>query len=153
MLKFHLQRAKDKMKLMADRRSDRTFEIGDLMYLKLQPYRHHTIREKKKRNPKLAPNFFGSFPVEARVGKVTYRLTLPPGSRVRSTFHVSQLKKHAGNTIHQPDLPIVGMDGAMIKEPTCILDKRMVKRGNKAVIEVLAEWTNAFLDSATWENL
>ncbi|KAA3467429.1 reverse transcriptase [Gossypium australe] len=132
---------------MADKRSDKTFEVGDLMYLKLQPYRHHTIRG-KKRNPKLAPNFFGPFPVETRVGKVTYRLTLPPRSRVRSTFH-----KHAENTIHQPDLPIVGMDGAMIKEPTCILDKRMVKRGNKAVTEVLAEWTNAFADDATWENL
>jgi len=38
LLKFHLLRAQHRMKLMADQhRSDRTFKVGDWVWLKLQP--------------------------------------------------------------------------------------------------------------------
>ncbi|GKC31843.1 retrotransposable element Tf2 [Tanacetum coccineum] len=40
LLKFHLQRAQDMMKTMADKkRTERVFGITDLVLLKLQPYR------------------------------------------------------------------------------------------------------------------
>jgi hypothetical protein len=39
-LKDHLQRAQNQQKLYADKhRVERTFEVGDLVYLRLQPYR------------------------------------------------------------------------------------------------------------------
>lgn len=41
LLKFHLMRAQHRMKQQADlHRSERSFEIGDWVYVKLQPYRH-----------------------------------------------------------------------------------------------------------------
>ncbi|XP_052879082.1 transposon Tf2-1 polyprotein isoform X1 [Gossypium arboreum] len=139
-LKFHLTRAQDRMKQMADKhRSEREFQVGDLVYLKLQPYRQHSLR--KFKNQKLSPRYFGPFPVEARVGPVAYKLSLPPTARIHSTFHVSQLKKP------------VGSDGALLKTPIRILDRRMVKQGNHAAVEVLVEWGDTFLEDATWENL
>jgi len=38
MLKYHLERAQKRMKQQADkRRTNRTFQVGDLVYVKLQP--------------------------------------------------------------------------------------------------------------------
>lgn len=70
-------------------------------------------------------------------------------SCIHPTFHVSQLKKHTGKTSVQSTLPVVGANGAMLKEPACILERCMVKRGNQTVIEVLVEWTNTFPEDAT----
>ena len=40
LLKFHLHKARNKMKQEADRHpNDRLFVVGDLVYIKLQPYR------------------------------------------------------------------------------------------------------------------
>ncbi|GMI68447.1 hypothetical protein HRI_000514000 [Hibiscus trionum] len=86
-----------------------------------------------------------------KVGKVAYKLKLPMGSRVHPTFHVSQLKKHISSDPVQSDLPVVGSNGTIVKEPLRILDRRMVKKGNRAVTEVLVEWTNSFPEDATWE--
>lgn len=48
MLKFHLFRAQNCMKQYADaHRSPREFKVGDFVYLKLQPYRQHTLKNRK----------------------------------------------------------------------------------------------------------
>jgi hypothetical protein len=39
LLKQHLERVRQRMKRQADKkRSERTFEVGDMVFLKLQPY-------------------------------------------------------------------------------------------------------------------
>lgn len=115
-LKFHLTRAQDRMKQMANKhRSEREFQVGDLVYLKFQPYRQHSLR--KFKNQKLSPRYFKPFPVEARVGQVSYKLSLPPNARIHSTFHVSQLKKHIGSAVSASTLPPMGSDGALLKTP------------------------------------
>lgn len=48
----------------------------------------------------------------------------------------------------QSTLPVVGANGAMLKEPARVLERRMVKRGNQTVTEVLVEWTNTFPEDA-----
>lgn len=88
MLKFHVKRAQDRMKRMNDKgRSDRVFQVRDLVYLKLQPYRQHSL--KGRGNQKLGPRYFGPYSVAAKRGQVAYTLTLSEGARIHPTFHVS----------------------------------------------------------------
>ena len=81
------------MKHHADKnRSEREFAVGDLVYLKLQPYIQSSVAPRG--NQKLAYRFFGPFKILARVGKVAYKLNLPPHNKIHPVIHVSQLKKH-----------------------------------------------------------
>jgi hypothetical protein len=59
-VKMHLLRAQQRMKRQADKgRSERTFEVGAQVYLKLQPYFQTSVAERK--GQKLAFRFFGPF--------------------------------------------------------------------------------------------
>ena len=50
---------------------------------------------------KLAPRYIGPFEIKSRVGKVAYRLVLPPElSRIHSVFHVSMLRKYIPDPSH-----------------------------------------------------
>ena len=50
---------------------------------------------------KLAQRWIGPFRVQARVGKVAYRLELPDRYQFHNVFHVSLLKKYDGSGEHR----------------------------------------------------
>ena len=58
--KRELEKAQERMKKRYDEgRYEEIFEPGEYVYLKLQPYRQRTIRERRKM--KLSQRFYGSF--------------------------------------------------------------------------------------------
>jgi Chromo (CHRromatin Organisation MOdifier) domain len=152
LLKEQLIKAQARMKKYADfNRSERKFHEGDWVYLKLQPYRQVSVRGKLG-NHKLQPKFFGPFEILERIGQVAYKLNLPPGTMIHPVFHVSQLKKRVGtSTAISTGLPIIGIEGEVWVEPVAILDRRLTKRNNKAVTELLIKWSNLEDEDATWE--
>lgn len=78
-LRRNLADARDRMKIHADQhRREVVFEIGDYVYLKLQPYRQKTVAFRS--SMKLSPRFFGPYKVLARIGPVAYKLELPEDS-------------------------------------------------------------------------
>jgi hypothetical protein len=72
---------------MRIKKEEISFEIRDLVYLKVSPIRG-TRRFRVK--GKLAPRYVGPFKIIDRKGEVAYQLELPPQlSEVHDVFHVS----------------------------------------------------------------
>ncbi|CAM8924470.1 unnamed protein product [Rhodiola kirilowii] len=150
MLKFHLLRAQNRMKQYADsHRSDREFQIGDHVYLKLQPYRQQSMKTKVPH--KLSPRFYGPFRIIDRIGPVAYKLELPPEAAIHNVFYVSQLKLCHNHPANATALPQYMLDLGNSKEPEAILDRKMVKRQNGAVTKILVQWKGYPVEQATWE--
>lgn len=150
MLKFHLSMAQQRMKTQADKhRSEKQFAIGDFVYVKLQPYRQHSVSHRLCH--KLAPKYFGPFPIIARVGIVAYKLQLPPTSKIHPVFHISQLRQHIGQRPSQPTLLDINDQGLLTADPIAVLDRRLGKQGHKDVVYVLIQWSTGSKEDATWE--
>ena len=103
-LKFHLMRAQHRMKQFADQhRTERHFAIGDYVFVKLQPYKQHSVVLRS--NPKIAPKYYGPYKIIDKCGEVAYKLQLPSTSQIHPVFHVSQLKILIGNVPSTTHLP------------------------------------------------
>jgi hypothetical protein len=82
LIKQHLATVQNRIKLQADKlRTDRKFQVGDRVLLKLQPYAQHSVVNRPYH--KIAFKFFGPYTVVEKVGSAAYKLDLPDGSTVR----------------------------------------------------------------------
>ena len=99
------------MKKYADRnRIDRQFQEGDMVYLKMQPYRLAAFNIRS--GLKLATKFYGPYRILQKIGNSSYKLQLPARVQIHNVFHFSQLKRHLGpNAVPDPDLPLVDATG------------------------------------------
>ena len=69
-------KAQTYMKNQADKKRQYVnLRVGDLVLVKLQPYKQHSAALRK--NHKLGMCFFGRFKILARVGAMAYKLELP----------------------------------------------------------------------------
>lgn len=152
-VKLQLHRAQSRMKSQADKhRTDRSFHVGDWVWLKLQPYRQNTIH--RRNNQKLAKRYFGPFKITVVVGKVAYQLQLPRGARIHNVVHISQLKAFHGQLPQEQHLPdwlqSINPDEPTAQLPEAIINKRMVKKNNAATVQYLVKWHNCSIEDATW---
>jgi hypothetical protein len=98
-LKDNLTMAQNRMKQQADQhRSERSFEVGDWVFLRLQPYKQMSLKQTKKDN-KLSPKCYGPYKVLQKIGTMAYKLELSAYSQVHPIFHVSCLNKVIGDKI------------------------------------------------------
>lgn len=92
LLKQNLTQAQARMKFYADKqRMERSFSVGDLVYLRIKPYKQVSLQQLKY--CKLSPKYFGPYKVLEKIGTMAYRLELPPNAKIHNVFHVSVLKK------------------------------------------------------------
>lgn len=127
-LRFNLLRAQQKMKTSVhSKRSEECFDVGDMVYLKLQPYRQCSLA--KRPFEKLAARFYGPFPIIQKVGKVAYTLQLPPTSKIHLIFHVCQLCRVVDDVPVSPTIhDLLTPDLELAVEPEELLDVRQVKQ-------------------------
>ncbi|VFQ77923.1 unnamed protein product [Cuscuta campestris] len=132
-------------------RREITFQVGDYVYLKLQPYRQATME--KRQSNKLAPRFYGPFQVLRCIGPVAYELELPEGSQIHNVFHVSKLKLHWGELFSPPVPPPTATElKDTDPQPEKILDHRVVQRGKyQPLHDILVKWVDGAVEDATWE--
>lgn len=93
----HSTKAQERMKLNADKHGrEATFHVGHLVYVKLRPYRQHSIVRYSKQS--LAPRYSGPYNVVRCVSEVAYQVQLPPDAKIDDVFHVSMLKPASKET-------------------------------------------------------
>jgi len=150
-LEDNLHRAQNQQKMYANRhRVERTFEVGDLVFVRLQPYRKSTL--KRSGAKKLKPQFYGPYRIVRRVEEVAYELELPKGSRIHNVFHASCLKREIAQHItSSPELPLLDEEGKLILVPDAILDVRERRLRNRVIKEYLVRWRDLPLEDDTWE--
>lgn len=147
LLKANLARAQNRMSQLANKhRLDKSFQVGYMVLVKLQPYRQHTIA--RRQSHKLAKRFYGPFPILAKVGSVAYKLQLPPDARTHPVFHVSLLRKFEGHVTSEPDMPAYHVSSFLV--PEAILDK---SPDTADTPQVLVKWFDLPQESATWISL
>ena len=151
-IRINLLAARSRQKSYADkRRKPLEFEVGDMVLLKVSPWKG-VVRFGKK--GKLAPRFVGPFKIIQRVGKVAYKLELPRElENVHPTLHVSNLKKClADENLHIP-LDDVQIDESMhfIEKPVEIMGRevKQLKRSRIPIVKV--RWESKRGPEFTWE--
>ncbi|XP_068667702.1 uncharacterized protein [Aristolochia californica] len=145
---YRCLRAQVRMKDLYDKgHRDVSYEVGDYVWLHLQPYRQHSIAGTSRH--KLSPKYFGPFPIIRCVGLVAYQLQLPSIAKLHDVFHVSLLKPCQGSpSTTTPFLPPLDNE-RVILTPAVVLRAKSVNDP----WEILVQWIDTEPDTATWEQL
>ncbi|XP_022031400.1 uncharacterized protein LOC110932367 [Helianthus annuus] len=152
LIRARLKAAQDRQKAYGDKRKRPIeFPVGDFVLLKVSPWKG-IIRFRKR--GKLGPRYIGPFKILARVGRVAYRLELPPTlDGIHNTFHVSQLRKCLADETALVPLDDIELDEGLnyVERPMAIKDVKVKKLRNKVVRQVLVQWQHRKGSEFTWE--
>ncbi|GJR49653.1 UvrD-like helicase, ATP-binding domain, P-loop containing nucleoside triphosphate hydrolase [Tanacetum coccineum] len=149
-----LDKAAKKMKKWADeKRRHVEFEVRDQVMVKLLPQQFKSLRKVHKG---LIRRYEGPFLVIGRVGKVSYRVQLPPKLKIHPVFHVSFLKPYHGDE-EDPER------GVSKRAPTAVVtsydreveeilsDRTIRRRGVPSYKEYLIKWHDLPDSEAIWK--
>jgi hypothetical protein len=147
----YLKIAQSKQKSYANpKRKDVSFDVGEYVYLKVSPLRGTKSFHVKG---KLSPRYVGPYLIVKRIGKVAYKLELPPElTGIHPVFHVSQLRKCV---VVEKWVPTQALDVQETLEYleylVRILDwaEKLTRNTTTHLCKVL--WSNHFEREATWE--
>ena len=103
---------------------------------------------------KLQPRYVGPYEILERIGRVAYRLDLPPSeTRIHPVFHISQLKKYHHDPSHV--LPIETLplepDLSYVEIPMEVTGRKIKVLRNREIPLVKVLWKNHNVLESTWE--
>ncbi|MCO5558310.1 hypothetical protein L7F22_011890 [Adiantum nelumboides] len=138
-----IQAAQDRQKHYADKgRSERTFKLGDRVFLRVKPKRSNlSLGKFKKPNPR----YCGPYEIVKVISDQAYKLGLPPNLKVHDVFHVSLLKTSVPNPDQILDVEqiVVPAQGVLELQLDYILETRERKLRNRSIIEHLVKWKDS----------
>ncbi|CAJ2634448.1 unnamed protein product [Trifolium pratense] len=152
MIREKMKASQDRQKSYHDeRRKDIEFQEGDHVFLRVKST---TGVGRALKSRKLTSRFIGPFEILKRVGKVAYRIALPPSlANLHDVFHVSQLRKYVSDPTH-----VIESDDVQVRDDLTIetvplrIEGREVKRlRNKEIASVKVVWGGPAGENATWE--
>jgi len=151
-IRDNLLKARSRQKSYADkRRKPLEFSVGDLVLLKVSPWKG-VVRFGKK--GKLAPRFVGPFKILERIGKVAYKLDLPQElNNVHPTFHVSNLKKCIADEGLQVPLDDIQINESLhfVEKPVEVVDRGVKQLRRSRIPIVKIRWEGKRGAEFTWE--
>nr|GEW59499.1 putative reverse transcriptase domain-containing protein [Tanacetum cinerariifolium] len=151
-IKNQLLTARSRQKSYADvRRKPMEFEVGDLVMLKVSPWKG-VIRFGKR--GKLSPQYVGPFKIVERIGPVVYKLELPDNLRgIHNTFYVSSLKKFLADENVFIPLEEIQLDDKLhfIEEPMEIIDREVKQLKQSRIPIVKVRGNSRHGPEYTWE--
>ncbi|XP_072064358.1 uncharacterized protein [Arachis hypogaea] len=125
---------------------------GNLVLVKLQPYRQHSVALRK--HLKLGLRYFGPFSISKKLSDVAYRVELPPEARIHNFFHILALKRFRGEcTFQYFPLPLTTTNVGPVLEPSRILSTCSIMRGDRLVPQCQVQWKQSNLTETTWEDV
>jgi hypothetical protein len=147
LLRQQLLRVQQRQKHQADKnRSERQFEVGQSVFVKLQPYIQTSLAHRV--NQKLSYRYFDPFKIIEKIGVVAYKLQLPVESSIHPVFHVSQLKLAVSSSLQvSADIP---PPPSPFQYPMKILQRRRTNAGTSD--QILVQWSEWPKHLATWED-
>ncbi|MCI04888.1 hypothetical protein A2U01_0025936, partial [Trifolium medium] len=103
---------------------------------------------------KLTSRFIGPYQILERIGKMAYRIALPPSlSNLHDVFHVSQLRKYIAEPSH-----VIETDDIQVKDnltvesiPLRVEGMEVKKLRNKEIASIKVIWGGPADEYATWE--
>lgn len=129
-------------------RTNRAFEVVEMVYLRLQPFQQSTL--KKRRAEKLQPRFFGPYKILCKIAETAYEL--PRESKIHNTFHVSLLKVAVGQQdTSSTTLPSLDEEGRLVLILEKVLEIRVKKLRSRKIREYLIKWKDLPNEDSTWE--
>ena len=152
--KNNLKEAQENQRKYANQhRRDVQLEVGEKVWVSTENIRSNI----KEQIPKLTQKYMGPFEVKEVINPVNYKIDLPASLKINPNIHISKLKQHHPTTTiphknnHTRPTPIVSHQGEEQYWIEKIIDKRMVRRGRKEVVEWLVKWEGFPVSEATWE--
>ncbi|KAJ1041204.1 hypothetical protein NDA10_002107 [Ustilago hordei] len=123
---------------------DIKFKVGDMVYINRRNWKT------RRPTPKLDTWFAGPYPVQERVGRRAYRITLPANLRVHDVFHVSMLEPARTSSLpqhaEQPTIPSLP-DEDLDFEVEALINKR----SHNGTTEYKVLWRGYSEEAASWE--
>ena len=132
-------------------RSEKSFEEGDWVFLRLKPYKQMYLKKLNKYN-KLESKYYGPYKVLQKIGSMAYKLEIPASSQVHPVF-VSCLKK-----VIEDNIPIQTIFAQLDEEGKVILklekfkETRTKQLWNRVITECLIKWKNLLVEDSSWED-